>query len=146
MLQVKVKQLHPDAVFPKFLTDATSSFDLCAINSGRIDPPAVTTIGTGLALEIPKGYAMFLVANSKNAFKHGVSIAQGFAIINSDYREEITLALTSSYPFKFFTGDKLAHGIILPIPAIELIKVEELTPTERPLIGFADKGQPFHFG
>jgi len=145
MLQIKIKQLRPDAVFPKFATKGSACFDLHATSSGRIDPPAVTTVGTGIALEIPSGYAMLLVANSKNGFKYGVSVAHGFGVINSDYREEITLALTSTYAFKFFNGDKLAHGIILPIPSIEFVQTTELSETDRPQLGF-NMTQPYYFG
>ncbi|MES2208150.1 MAG: hypothetical protein V4525_15305 [Pseudomonadota bacterium] len=137
MLEIKVKRLHVDAILNKNRSQGIGTIDLCALSNGRIDPPGLVEIRTGLALELPEGYAMFIVANSKNGPKYGVGIANGFNIITSDYRDEIKIVLNSAYPFKFFTGDKLAQGIVLPTAMMTLIEMDnttfpELSPYQHP--------------
>lgn len=150
MLQVKIQKLHPDAILPKFHAHGAAGFDFYSLLSGRIDPPSVASIATGIALEIPEGYAMLLVANNKNGPKYGVSIANGFSIIGSDHRGEIILSMSASCPFKFFNGDRLAQGIILPIPSIELVHVGALPPAiahnEQPFASAFNVAQPYYFG
>ncbi|MES2206883.1 MAG: hypothetical protein V4525_08815 [Pseudomonadota bacterium] len=124
MLEIKVKRLHADAILTKNRSQGIGIIELCAITNGRIDPPGLVEVSTGLALELPEGYTMFIVANSKNGPKYGVGIANGFNIITSDYHDEIKVVLNSSYPFKFFKGDKLAHGIVLPTAMMTFVEMD----------------------
>ena len=53
--EVKVKRLHPKAVIPKYAKDGDAGMDLVAteiISNTTFD----VTYGTGIAMEIPKGY------------------------------------------------------------------------------------------
>ena len=89
--------------------------------------------GTGIAVEIPKGYVGLLFPRS-SVRKYALSMSNCVGVIDSDYRGEImaTFRLTNPYQGKVYNvGDKCCQLIIVPAPEFEIEEVAELSDTER---------------
>jgi dUTP pyrophosphatase len=96
-------------------------------------------VPTGLAVAIPEGYAGFVQPRSGLAVKHGISIVNTPGLIDSGYRGELQVALLNtdaSQPFVVEPGMRIAQLVILPVPDVELVEVDELPSTERGVRGF----------
>lgn len=136
---VKFKKLHPDATVPTYGTEHAAAFDLYALEATTAANRAV--IKTGLAFEIPKGYAMFIKPRSGLAFNQGIEAFQG--TIDSDYRGEVKVLLTTSDTEQDITvakGDRIAQAIVIPVPMITFQETSELSDTSRGAQGFGHTG------
>lgn len=144
-MQVKVKKLHTDAIMPKYATDGSACFDLHATEEAFVDDIAHTSeiIPTGLAFEVPACYVMLIFSRSGHGFKNDVRLANCVGVIDSDYRGEVKVKLTAD-PNGSLTvkkGDRIAQAMVIPIPSVGLVEVEELTDTERGAGGFGSTGK-----
>ena len=94
---------------------------------------------TGLAVAIPEGYAGFVQPRSGLASRHGISIVNTPGLIDSGYRGEVRVTPLNTDPREPFTvepGMRIAQLVILPIPEVELVEVDELPESERGARGF----------
>jgi dUTP pyrophosphatase len=142
-MKVKIKKLHPDAVLPKYATPGAACFDLHAIEGGGIDACGSMNFATGLSFEVPAGHVMLIYSRSGHGFKNGVRLANGTGVIDSDYRGEVVVKLHNDGTrcFDVNPGDRIAQAMIVPIPQVELVEVDELTDTERGTGGLGSTGR-----
>ena len=100
-------------------------------------------VPTGLFIELPLGYEAQLRPRSGLAFKHGISLPNSPATIDSDYRGEIKVALInlSNEDFSIKSGDRIAQMIIAQHERAEWISVQELNETQRGHGGFGSTGR-----
>ncbi len=130
---------------PAYETSGSAGMDLRAFVSEEIElkPLERKLIPTGLFLEIPEGYEAQLRPRSGLAFKHGISLPNTPATIDSDYRGEVKIALInlSNEVFIVKNGERIAQMIIAKHEKAELIQVEEISETKRGEGGFGSTGK-----
>ena len=63
-MQVKFKKLHPNAVIPSYAKEGDDGLDLTAISKNSNSEFGHVEMGTGLAVEIPKGYVGLIFPRS----------------------------------------------------------------------------------
>jgi dUTP pyrophosphatase len=100
-------------------------------------------VRTGLAVAIPDGYAGFVQPRSGLAAKHGISIVNAPGLIDSGYRGELMVVLLNTdreRAFEVEPGMRIAQLVLLPVPALELLEVDELPGTERGSRGHGSSG------
>ena len=139
-LKIKFKKLNPNAVMPKQGTAGAAGFDLTAVSLKVTE----TTLkyDTGIAVEIPPGY-VGLVFPRSSVCKTGLSLANGVGVIDQDFRGSISLVfykgaeLIEAYSY----GDRIGQLLIVPIPAVEFMEVDELSETERGAGGYGSTGK-----
>jgi dUTP pyrophosphatase len=116
-----------------------AGLDLSSCERVELAPGARALVPTGLAVAIPEGFAGFVQPRSGLAVKHGISIVNTPGLIDSGYRGELQVALLNtdaSEPFVVEPGMRIAQLVIVPIPDVELVEVDELPATERGARGF----------
>jgi dUTP pyrophosphatase len=103
---------------------------------------AITMIPCGFALEIPSGYEAQLRPRSGLASKHGVTLANSPATIDSDYRGELRIALINlgGAPFTVEPGMRIAQMVFASVTRIDWTEVGEMTETQRGAGGFGHTG------
>lgn len=150
---LRVKLLYPHSKSPTRGSNYAAGYDLYAENVRDADDSAhhVTEImagktlkvGTGIAVELPKGTFGAIYARSGLGIKHGIVPANCIGIIDEDYRGEIVVALHnhSDKPFFFKFGDRIAQLVIQPYIAADVNVVDELSDTERGSDGFGSTGK-----
>ena len=144
-MNVKIKKLTETATIPTKGTEYSAGYDLYADIDKPIMflPGTMTILGTGISLEIPKGYFGAVFPRSGIATKKGLRLINCVGIIDSDYRGEIKVALINDHPTNAAiveSQERIAQLIILPYPEIEFDVVEELTETDRGDGGFGSTG------
>jgi len=133
---------------PAYQTAGAAGFDLQA-NIGRrihLAPKDWMLVPTGLMMAIPKGFEAQIRARSGLALKHGISVLNGPATIDSDYRGEIGVILmnNSNAPFQISPGDRIAQMVIAQVSRLPIRQVNdatELPSTDRGNGGFGSTGQ-----
>ena len=130
-MKVKFKKLCPEAVIPTKGSEDAAAFDLVATSSASIYGLTAIKYGTGLAMEIPQGYAGFIFPRS-SCYKAGMSLTNCVGVIDSDYRGEISAVFRASDIEKIYNiGDRIAQIIIMPVPKVEFIESDTLSETKR---------------
>lgn len=146
---LKVKRLSPRARLPEYATDGAACFDLraCLVSDmdAAIDTAAHATvcIPTGLAFEVPTGHVMLVFSRSGHGIKDNTRLANCVGVIDSDYRGQVEVKLTRDDGLGIFVRDgaRIAQALVLPLPQVELIECDELSPTARGAGGFGSTGK-----
>ena len=147
---LKVKRLHPDAVIPAYHTAGAACFDLVAIDDGSPHPTDQHALifRTGLAFEVPPGWALEIHSRSGQGFNHAVRLSNCTGEIDSDYRGEVMVSLRYDgdnfirFPIdKINKGDRrIAQAKLVRAPRFKIVEVDQLSETARGTGGFGSTG------
>ena len=144
-MKIKVKKLNESAILPTYGSASAAGADLYNLPGADVVIPAHETvmIHTGLAMEIPEGYAGFLFARSGIASKRGLAPANKVGVIDSDYRGEFMIALHNhgGEVRVIAHGERIAQLVITPVFTPGFTEVSELSDTERGVGGFGSTGK-----
>lgn len=143
---VKYKILDPRAKAPAYATPGSAAADLCAVLDAPLTlaPGQRALIPTGFAIELPGSECVALVyARSGLAIKHGITMANGVGVIDSDYRGELKVALAniSETPYTIEPGERVAQLCIAPVWQAAFVQAAELSDTARGAGGFGSTGK-----
>ena len=143
-MKVSIKKLHPDAVLPTYGSEFSAGADLYALTDEELvfQPGETKLVKTGLAMEIPEGYAGLLYARSGLASKRGLAPANKVGVVDSDYRGEVMVALHnhSTMEQRVAPKERIAQLVIAPFLKAEFAVCEELGDTARGAGGFGSTG------
>ena len=140
---LQVKMLDDALAVPAYAHDGDAGLDLCAAESISIKPGDRALVATGIAVAIPLGYAGFVQPRSGSAIKKGLGIVNSPGLIDSGYRGEVKVILINldkDSPIDISKGDKIAQLVIVPIPSVDVIRVDDLNATSRGEDGFGSTG------
>ena len=141
---INVKKLNEKAVLPTYGSQYAAGADLyaCLESDVTIAPGETVMIHTGLAMEIPEGYAGLIYARSGLASKKGLAPANKVGVVDSDYRGEFMVALHnhSKVPATVSNGERIAQMVITPVLTANFVTVDELSDTVRGAGGFGSTG------
>jgi dUTP pyrophosphatase len=139
VIELPIQRLRPDAVVPARAYSGDAGLDLSSCERVELAPGERALVPTGLAVAIPEGYAGFVQPRSGLATKHGISIVNTPGLVDSGYRGELLVNLVNTDQRDAFVvepGMRIAQLVILPIPELELVEVDELPESERGVRGF----------
>src|SRR3954462_4008236 len=138
-MQLPITRLRPEAVVPARAYDGDAGLDLSSCERVELAPGERALVPTGLAGAIPEGHAGFVQPRSGLAAKHGISIVNTPGLVDSGYRGELLVNLVNHDPRESFVvepGMRIAQLVMLPVPEVELVEVDELPESERGVRGF----------
>jgi dUTP pyrophosphatase len=139
VIELAITRLHVDAVIPGRTYDGDAGLDLASLEQAVLAPGGRATVRTGFAVAIPAGYAGFVQPRSGLAARHGITVLNSPGLIDSGYRGELRVVLLNTDPRESFTveaGMRIAQLVILRVPEVELLEVDELPGSERGARGF----------
>jgi dUTP pyrophosphatase len=142
-VRLEVKKVREGAVVPARAYSGDAGLDLSACERVELPPGARALVPTGLAVAIPAGYAGYVQPRSGLAAKHGISIVNTPGLVDSGYRGELLVNLVNHDENDVFVverGMRIAQLVILPVPPVELVEVDELPDSERGAGGFGSSG------
>ena len=142
---IKVQKLTETAKVPYKGSAAAAGVDLYAdiLKEEFVYPGSRIAIPTGIAVEIPAGYAGFIFARSGKACKEGVRPSNCVGVIDSDYRGMVIVNVTCDDidPKRISPNERIAQLVILPVPEVEYQVVDYLEDSERGDGGFGHSGK-----
>ena len=139
MIELPIHRLRDDAVVPKRAYAGDAGLDLASCERVELGPGERAIVGTGLAIAIPHGYAGFVQPRSGLAARHGLTIVNTPGLVDSGYRGELKVVLLNtdeSEPFVVEPGMRIAQLVVLQVPEIDPVEVDELPESERGVRGF----------
>lgn len=150
-LNIRIKRLSDKAAIPVKAHSTDAGLDLVAVSCHR--ERDILTYGTGIALEIPKGY-VGLVFPRSSVFKYDLQLTNSVGVIDSGYRGEIMFKYritmdvygnvtghAKAKPKVFEIGERIGQIIFVPYPEVAFTEVDELAPSDRGTTGYGDSGK-----
>lgn len=135
---------------PVYAHPGDAGADLVAAEAIRLEPGERALVGTGVRIALPDGYAAFVVPRSGLAAKHGITIVNAPGTVDAGYRGEIKVSLLNTdrdHPYDVAVGDRIAQLIVMPVPPVRFVPVDELPDSVRGAGGFGSTGyQTAEFG
>lgn len=133
-MRIKIKKLVKSAVIPAYAKEGDAGMDLTAtrvwVEGDNI------CYGSGLAMEIPKGYVGLVFPRSSIA-KKDLLLSNAVGVIDSGYRGEIMAKFKKTKGDDVYSvGERFVQIIIMPYPFIEFDEVDNLSETERGCGGY----------
>ena len=140
-MKINVKKLDPNAVIPKRMSAGAAGMDVVATSVNYTE--RYIEYGIGLAIQTPVGYGTFLLPRSSISNKT-LSLCNSVGLSDPDYLGEIRFrfkrTLGDGEP-DYQVGERIGQLVVLPIPEIEFVEVEEFDiTTERDKNGFGSTG------
>lgn len=143
-MNVRVRRLDRGLPLPSYARAGDAGLDLLCAEDVSLKPGERAAVPTGLAVEIPEGYAGFVHARSGRALREGLALVNAPGLIDSGYRGEIKVLVVNLDPSDVVhleRGDKVAQLVIQPVATAELIEVDDLETSERGAGGFGSTGR-----
>ena len=147
-LNVKVKKLNERATIPTYGSEKAAGADLYAclpegVDSITVNPGETVKFGTGVAFELPEGFASLIMARSGLSTKHGLAPANKVGLCDEDYRGEYIVGLHnhSNTPYEVKHGERIAQLVIFPYIQGIFNEAEELSDTQRGAGAFGSTGK-----
>lgn len=139
-MQLKIKKLNENAKIPVYAHHGDAGLDLYSSEDTVLEPGQVVSVPTGLAFEIPHGYAGLIWDKSGLALKHGLKMMGG--VIDSGYRGETKIVVINlgKQPYEVKKHTKIAQMLIQPVVSAEIEEVKELSDSSRATGGFGSSG------
>ncbi|MGZ4207898.1 MAG: dUTP diphosphatase [Actinomycetota bacterium] len=144
MTEILVQRLDPGVPLPQRAYPGDAGLDLHSAEDVTLKPGARASVGTGIAVAIPEGYAGFVVPRSGLAARHGIGVVNAPGLIDSGYRGEVRVLLINldpSEPLELKRGERIAQLVIQRVEDASLREVAELPRSARGEGGFGSTGR-----
>jgi dUTP pyrophosphatase len=127
---------------PSPATPGSAGYDLASAEDGELAPGERRLFRTGFSIAVPEGYECQLRPRSGLALRHGITLPNTPATVDSDYRGELMVALVNlgSETFRVTRGMRIAQMIVARVERVRFRPVDALPPTGRGTGGFGSSG------
>ncbi|HTW13084.1 MAG TPA: dUTP diphosphatase [Solirubrobacteraceae bacterium] len=141
--ELRALRLEPEAVLPTRAHPGDAGLDLYALERQTLAPGERASVRTGIAVEIPDGYAGLVLPRSGLAARHGIALVNAPGLIDSGYRGELRILLLNTdraLPFEIEPGARIAQLVISPVALPAVVEARELSDSSRGDGGFGSTG------
>ena len=145
-IEVRIRRLpHAEGLpLPAYETPGAAGMDVRAAVEAplALAPGAIELVPTGFAIEVPEGFEMQVRPRSGLAARHGITLPNSPATIDSDYRGEIRVIVQNlgAEAFVIERGARIAQMVLQRVPRVEWVLAESLSDTARGAGGFGHTG------
>jgi dUTP pyrophosphatase len=136
-------RVDPEAVLPERAHPGDAGLDLRSAVDVEVGPGERAMVPTGIAVAIPDGYAGLVLPRSGLASAHGLTMANAPGLIDAGYRGEVICAVVNldrNDPVKIARGDRIAQLVVVAVPELDPVWVDELPSSTRGEGGFGSTG------
>jgi dUTP pyrophosphatase len=143
-VELRIQRLREEATLPSRAHEGDAGVDLHSAEPARIAPGERATVATGIAVEIPSGYAGLVLPRSGLAARHGIALVNAPGLIDSGYRGELKILLLNTdrtEAFEISPGDRIAQLVLIPVADAAPVEVAELAASTRGRGGFGSSGR-----
>ena len=140
-MEIKIKKMHPDAKIPQYMREGDAAFDLHSVEETTLQAGEKKIIRSGIAVEIPKGYAGLFWDRSGLAAKHGLHTLAG--VLDSNYRGELMVVMINhgKEPYTIEKHERICQVLVHPVATVQFQEVDELSDSQRGEARFGSTGR-----
>jgi dUTP diphosphatase len=128
---------------PARATPGSAGYDVASAETGSLAPMERRLFRTGFAIAVPEGYECQVRPRSGLALRHGITLPNTPATIDSDYRGELQVILVNlgTETFEVTRGMRIAQLVIARVEPAEFRETTELPASGRGAGGFGSTGR-----
>jgi dUTP pyrophosphatase len=145
VLEIPLLRLDADLPTPSYARAGDAGCDLFARTAAVLVPGGGrAVVATGVAIEIPAGYAGLVLSRSGLAARHGIACLNAPGLIDPGYRGELAVILVNtdpSTPYEVHRGDRVAQLVICRVEEAAFVAADQLGASERGAGGFGHSGR-----
>jgi dUTP pyrophosphatase len=144
VIELAVKRLRPAATVPGRAYPGDAGLDLACCERVELRPGERAVVPTGIAIALPDGYAGYVLPRSGLAARDGITVVNSPGLIDSGYRGEVKVVLLNTDRERTFVaeaGERIAQLVVLEVPPLAVVEVDELPATARGEGGFGSSGR-----
>jgi len=141
--ELQAQRLDPRAVLPTRAHPGDAGLDLHALEPCTLAPGDRAIVRTGIAVEIPAGYAGLVMPRSGLASRNGIALVNAPGLIDAGYRGELKILLLNTdrrTPCEIAAGDRIAQLVLTAVPTPGVVEVAALSASTRGADGFGSSG------
>jgi dUTP pyrophosphatase len=142
-VEVPLTRIDPGVPLPSYARPGDAGADLVTTSDVTIAPGERATVGTGVAIALPDGYAAFVHPRSGLAARVGLSVVNTPGTIDSGYRGEIRVCLVNHdlrEPVELRRGDRIAQLVVQRVEHAVFREVAALADSQRGSGGYGSTG------
>jgi dUTP pyrophosphatase len=142
-VRVLISRLDPGVPLPAYARPGDAGADLVTVSDVELPPGERVTVGTGIAVALPEGYAAFVHPRSGLAARHGLSVVNTPGTVDAGYRGEVRVCLVNHdprEPVRLRRGDRIAQLVVQRVEHAWFEEVAELPASERGAGGYGSTG------
>ena len=142
-MDLPFQRLDAQATLPERAHPGDAGLDLRSVVDVEVAPGERAMVPIGLAVAIPDGYAGLVLPRSGLASRQGLTLANAPGLIDAGYRGEVICAVVNLDPHeavRISRGDRIAQLVIVAVPEVRGVFVDELPPSTRGEGGFGSTG------
>lgn len=139
-----IEVLLSGADAPVYAHPGDAGADLRAAEAVDLAPGERATIGTGVSIALPDGYAAFVMPRSGLAARHGITLVNAPGTVDAGYRGEIRVTVLNTDAHETFAvrvGDRIAQLVIQRVEEAHFEVVDDLGASARGAGGFGSTGR-----
>ena len=143
MTELPFTRVDPEAVLPERAHPGDAGLDLRSAVDVEVGPGERAMVPTGIAVAIPDGHAGLVLPRSGLASAYGLTMANAPGLIDAGYRGEVICAVVNldrNEPVKIARGDRIAQLVVVTVPDLHPVWVDELPSSTRGEGGFGSTG------
>ena len=128
---------------PVYAHPGDAGADLVSTEAVHLAPGERALVGTGVKIALPDGYVAFVVPRSGLAARHGITIVNAPGTVDAGYRGEIKVSLLNTdatEAYDVVPGDRIAQLIVMAVPRVTFLPVDDLSASARGEGGFGSTG------
>ena len=160
-LIIPVEKTAEDVKLPTYSTEGSAAMDVYSTEEFDLAPGESKIVKTGLKVEVPVGYGLFVLPRSGISAKTKLRVSNAPGCIDSDYRGEIGVILENIEPkiadlvidedgratgilygksYHIEKGERIAQIVIFETPTMAFSEVSKVNETVRGEGGFGSTG------
>ncbi|MEV6859590.1 dUTP diphosphatase [Streptosporangium subroseum] len=143
-VEVLIHRIDAELPLPSYAHPGDAGADLHAAEDVELLPGERVTVGTGVMIALPDGYAAFVHPRSGLATKHGVTLVNAPGTVDAGYRGEIRVTLLNTDikdAVRLRRGDRIAQLVIQKVERAVFYEVDRLPGSARGAGGFGSTGR-----
>lgn len=142
---VRVVLLRPELGLspPTYAHPGDAGADLVTAVDVVLQPGGRAVVPTGIALELPEGYAGLVQPRSGLAARAGLTMVNAPGTIDAGYRGEVHIALINLDRYDAIAlrrGDRVAQLLVVPVRRARFVTVDRLSESARGTGGHGSTG------
>ena len=140
---MRLARLDPGVPIPSYAHPGDAGVDLVTVCDVELAPGERVTVGTGVAIALPDGFAAFVHPRSGLAAQSGLSLVNTPGTVDAGYRGEIKVCLINHDPretVRLRRGDRIAQLVVQRVERVIFDQVAELPPSARGAGGYGSTG------
>ena len=137
-IEIEIQLISPNGKVPSQKHASDIGYDISSSNNVILKSNEVTLVNTGIAINLPKQCAGFVLPRSGLSTKHKITLINSPGLIDPGYTGELLVPLINhgAKDYEIKIGDRIAQLVLVNTHGVDFKVVASLPETDRSSGGF----------